>query len=65
MMKTKIPFACHFHYSEYLLRIVVIFTAIIRTQCTAQMMNSHAVGVLLASVLIYLHQMQHAIAMLL
>lgn len=39
-------FTCNFYCSDYFLRFVVIYTAIIRIpQCTAQMMNSHRVCV--------------------
>ncbi len=58
---SSLPFTCNFHYSYYLLRIVVnFFTAIIHIpHCTAQMMDSERAGVLLAAVLIYLRLMQN------
>ncbi len=49
--KLLLPFTCNFHYSYYLLRILV--------NCTAQMMDSERAGVLLAAVLIDLRLMHN------
>ncbi len=55
-----LPCTCNFPYSYYSLRIVVIFTAVIRIpHFTALMMDSERAGVLLAVILIYLHLMHN------
>ncbi len=49
--KLLLPFTCNFHYSYYLLRILV--------NCTAQMMDSERAGALLAAILIDLRLMHN------
>lgn len=47
-------------YMQYLCVFLFFFTAILHiNQCIAQMMNSYTVGVVLATVLIHLRQMQN------